>query len=90
MFLPPGSSGRLVNPGPPAQPFMGKDMRQVNPGIPQQGLSALMQARQNGQGHLAMREEYGLPGRGGGLARLMAMYGRPGRALGNPYGTPAL
>lgn len=28
-------------------------------------------------------------GHGGGLVRLMALYGRPGRALGNPYGTPA-
>lgn len=48
----------------PAQPFGGKDMRQVNPGPP---LSSLMQARQNGQGHL-MRQE--------GLSGLMP-YGQP-------------
>jgi hypothetical protein len=65
---------------PPA-PFAGKDMRQVNPGpppMPEQSLNGLMQARQNGMGHLAMREA----GQGQ-LSRMMSSYGQP-------FGGPAV
>lgn len=62
------SSGPQINPGPSLGSLAQKSTRQVNPGPPV--------GMQQPQG---LRN--GLPGRGGGLARLMEMYGRPGRGV---------